>query len=73
MKILISSNKQQEARNLYSPVQTSKGHAIRHQENRRAAPVNYREVSARFAQNIIELASKDLERATEVMAREFHN
>ena len=32
----------------------------------RAAPVNYHEVSARFAQDIIELALKDPERATEV-------
>ena len=73
MKIIISNNNNKRRENWYSLVLTTKGYAIRHQENRRGAPVNYHEVSARFAQNIIELASKDLERATEVMAQEFHN
>jgi hypothetical protein len=70
-KIIINgSNKRRD--NWYRLVQTSKGYAIEHQENLLAAPLNYHEVSVRFAQSIIELASKDLERATEAMAREFH-
>jgi hypothetical protein len=50
-----------------------KGYANEHKENRWAAPVNYHEVSVRFAQIIIELASGDLESATEAMAQEIHN
>jgi predicted nucleic-acid-binding protein len=71
-KILINRSNNKRRENWYSLVQTSKGYAIEHQENRRAAPVNYHEVSSRFAQSIIELASKDRERATEAMAREVH-
>jgi hypothetical protein len=71
MKIIISSdNKRRE--NWYSLVQTSKGYAIKHQENRRAAPVRYHVVSIRLAESLIELASKDIERAIEAMAHEFH-
>ena len=66
--IIYSSNKRRD--NWYSLVRTSKGYAIEHQENRRAAPVNHHEVSVRFAQSTIELASKDLESAIEAMARE---
>jgi len=71
-KIIINGSSNKRRDNWYSLVQISKGYAIEHQENRRAAPVNYHKVSVRFAQRIMELASKDLERATEAMAREFH-
>ena len=65
-KIIINSGCNKRRDNWYSLVQTSKGYAIEHQENRRAELVNYHEVSVRFAQSIIELASKDLERARSV-------
>ena len=51
-KIIINSGCNKGRDNWYSLVQTSKGYAIEHKENRRATPVNYHEVSVRFAHRI---------------------